>query len=137
MQRRRTPVDRMFDLMVAAPACTLDAARRLVPVVGLAVRDRLSTGPPEDHVESWTAEATRDEPDRQTSPEDEPATEPEAPTSPPSAALAIEDYDNLAARQVVDRLGGLEPDELRSIAEHERARRHRQTILRRIEQLLP
>ena len=57
--------------------------------------------------------------------------------TPAVDALAIADYDHLAARQVVDRLGGLDADELRAIADYERAHRHRQTILRRIDQLVP
>jgi len=53
-----------------------------------------------------------------------------------SDALGIPGYDSLSASQVVQRLGGLSPAELEAIRDHERAHRHRQTILNRVEQLL-
>jgi hypothetical protein len=137
MERRRTPLDRMVDLVIATPACTFDAARRLVPVVGHAVRTRLTTDPPPDHAALRPAddEPTVDGADDASTGVEEPEVLDADSVQVP--ALAIADYDNLAARQVVDRLDGLEPDELAAIAAHERANRHRQTILRRVEQLLP
>ena len=51
------------------------------------------------------------------------------------AALAIPDYDNLSASQVVPRLDGLTPDELEAVRRYERKHRHRKTILNRIGQL--
>jgi hypothetical protein len=50
--------------------------------------------------------------------------------------LAIPAYDTLSASQVVKRLTGLSRDELLEVADHERANRHRATILNRAEQLL-
>jgi len=50
-------------------------------------------------------------------------------------ALAIPDYDNLSASQVVPRLDGLMPDELEAVRRYERKHRHRKTILNRIAQL--
>jgi hypothetical protein len=50
--------------------------------------------------------------------------------------LAIPAYDTLSASQVVKRLAGLSRDELLEVADHERANRHRATILNRAEQLL-
>lgn len=50
-------------------------------------------------------------------------------------ALAIPDYDNLSASQVVPRLDGLTPDELEAVRRYERKHRHRKTILNRIAQL--
>ncbi len=50
--------------------------------------------------------------------------------------LGIPGYDSLSASQVVQRLGGLGPAELRHVREHELAGRHRRTILNRVDQLL-
>lgn len=52
-----------------------------------------------------------------------------------AADLAIPDYDNLSASQVVPRLDGLTPAELEAVGRYERAQRHRKTILNRIAQL--
>jgi hypothetical protein len=49
--------------------------------------------------------------------------------------LAIPDYDELSASQVVDRLEGLSAEELDSIRAYESAHRARNTILGKIEQL--
>lgn len=51
-------------------------------------------------------------------------------------ALAIEDYQSLAASQVVDRLPTLTRDELTAVRDFEDAHRGRRTILGRIDQLL-
>ncbi|MEQ8718186.1 MAG: hypothetical protein RIE08_11320 [Acidimicrobiales bacterium] len=56
-------------------------------------------------------------------------------TGPPSETLAIVDYDSLAAKQVVRRLSGLEPDELEDVRRYEASHRGRRTILGRIDQL--
>jgi hypothetical protein len=53
-----------------------------------------------------------------------------------AAALAIPNYDSLSAPQVVQRLDGLAPAELRDVRDHESAHRRRRTILHRVEQLL-
>ncbi len=58
-----------------------------------------------------------------------------APESAPAAALAIPDYDSLAASQVVPRLAGLAPAELDAVRGYEAAHRGRKTILNRIAQL--
>lgn len=59
----------------------------------------------------------------------------EAPV-PSEGDLAIQDYDSLAASQVVPRLATLGAEELRSVQAYEAATRHRQTILNRVAQLL-
>ncbi len=64
------------------------------------------------------------------------ATLPAEPAPEPETALAIPDYDNLSASQVVRRLDGLAPSELRAVARHETATRGRRTILHRVQQLL-
>jgi hypothetical protein len=52
-----------------------------------------------------------------------------------ATGLAITDYDELSASQVVDRLEGLPRHELEAIRDYERAHRARNTILGKIEQL--
>jgi hypothetical protein len=49
--------------------------------------------------------------------------------------LAIADYDDLSASQVVDRLDGLDRGDLDAIRTHEVAHRARATILGKIDQL--
>ena len=51
-------------------------------------------------------------------------------------ALAIPDYDSLAAAQVVQRLAGLSKDELEAISAYEATTRKRRTILSKTRQLL-
>ena len=71
------------------------------------------------------------------SPEPEPETAAAAPIPAPAESdLPIQDYDSLAASQVVPRLATLGPDELRAVQAYESATRHRQTILHRVAQLL-
>lgn len=52
-----------------------------------------------------------------------------------AASLAIPDYDGLSASQVVNRLAGLSPLELRSVQLYEAANRRRKTILSKVAQL--
>ena len=60
-----------------------------------------------------------------------------AATAPASAAdLPIREYDGLSASQVVSRLTGLAPDELRAVQTYEEASRGRRTVLLAIERLL-
>lgn len=60
----------------------------------------------------------------------------EAAPPPSESDLPIQDYDSLAASQVVPRLATLAPEELRAVQRYEQATRHRQTILHRVAQLL-
>lgn len=55
--------------------------------------------------------------------------------APTSDALAIVDYDSLAASQVVPRLAALKADQLENVRQYELAHRGRKTILGRIAQL--
>lgn len=50
-------------------------------------------------------------------------------------SLALTDYDHLSSAQVVAKLEGLNPAERSAIEAHERAGRHRRTILGKLEQL--
>lgn len=52
-----------------------------------------------------------------------------------AARLAIPDYDGLSASQVVSRLGGLAPAELRAVRSYEETHRGRKTILSKAAQL--
>jgi hypothetical protein len=54
---------------------------------------------------------------------------------PADPGLAIADYDDLSASQVVDRLEGLDPGDLDAIRRHEVAHRARATIIGKIDQL--
>jgi hypothetical protein len=71
-----------------------------------------------------------------------PAEAPHATWSAPDAddaatlGAALADYDTLSASQVVRRLDGLGPEELRAVQRYESATRHRRTILNRASQLL-
>ncbi len=55
--------------------------------------------------------------------------------TPEVASLAIPDYDNLSASQVVPRLGGLSGTELEAVRHYEANKRGRKTILNKIAQL--
>jgi hypothetical protein len=58
-----------------------------------------------------------------------------APSAPPAPELAIPEYDQLSASQVVERLEGLSAGELAAVREYELAHRGRNTILGKITQL--
>lgn len=64
--------------------------------------------------------------------------EPDADTTPSPGAteLAIDEYESLAASQVVARLPSLTPDELDAVRRFEADHRGRRTVLGRIDQLL-
>ena len=82
---------------------------------------------------------TPEAPDRAEAPpvgEDHLWTPDEGPEPLDSSHLAVPGYDTLSASQVIARLEGLTPEELRDVAAHERAGRGRRTILNRIDQLL-
>lgn len=60
----------------------------------------------------------------------------ETPDAPGAATLPIEDYESLAASQVVTRLAALTPEGLVEVREFESAHRGRRTIIGKIDQLL-
>jgi hypothetical protein len=65
------------------------------------------------------------------------ATKARRPAAAASAAdLPIQEYDGLSASQVVSRLSGLTPEELRAIRSYEQASRGRRTVLVAIDRLL-
>ena len=63
------------------------------------------------------------------------AAAPTARSGPGAAALAIPEYDSLAASQVLPRLQGLTTEELEAVRSYEAGHRGRRTILGRIAQL--
>ena len=65
-----------------------------------------------------------------------PDASPAEPAAPAAAQLPIEEYQSLAASQVVARLANLDPAELREVRRFEVAHRARRTVLGRIDQLL-
>ena len=54
---------------------------------------------------------------------------------PTEDELPVQDYDSLAASQVVPRLSALSDPELAAVEDYERAHRNRQTILNKVKQL--
>lgn len=135
MGGRRAPIDRLVDLAVAVPTCTLVAARRAIPLaarvgtlgtarligrVSEAVNERRHHDEIEDVVADAVAESVAE-------------AAPVAPVETISAdELPIDGYDDLAARQVVDRLDDLDPDDLGRIETYEREHRNRSTVLGKI-----
>ncbi|MEO6653918.1 MAG: hypothetical protein ABIP17_14820 [Ilumatobacteraceae bacterium] len=134
----RAPLDRLVDLAVAVPTCTLAAARRAVPLaarigavgsvrlverVSAAVHD-LRGG--DDDIEIAAAVSEVDDMVEAT---------PSEPESVPAADLPIEGYDDLAARQVVDRLSTMDRADLARIEIYEREHRNRSTVLGKISML--
>ena len=136
MGTRRAPLDRLVDLAVAVPTCTLVAARRAVPLaarigtlgtarligrVSEAVHERRQ----DPQIDELLSEAIDDAAERDIEDED--------PIETISVdELPIDGYDDLAARQVVDRLDDLDPADLGRIETYEREHRNRSTVLGKI-----
>ncbi|NNE12521.1 MAG: hypothetical protein HKN41_09805 [Ilumatobacter sp.] len=138
MAARRDPIDRIVDLAIAVPACTLVAARRAVP---LAARlgalgtarfvERVSTAVHELRESDSPADALVEE----AAVPDTPVSATESAESVGADELPIEGYDDLAARQVVDRLAALDLADLARVEVYEREHRNRSTVLGKISQL--
>lgn len=92
-----------------------------------------------DRVESLTAPAPSSNPSPPTRPEPplEPIDERAAAGhgTPDADELALVDYDELPASNIVAKLAALEPGEREQIAAYERAGRNRRTVLGKIAQL--
>ncbi len=136
MGGRRSPIDRLVDLAVAVPTCTLVAARRAVP---LAARiGTLGTARLIGRVSDAVHERRRDEQvdEMMSDALDEVVDEDDGERQPVETIsadeLPIDGYDDLAARQVVDRLTGLERADLARIETYEREHRNRSTVLGKI-----
>jgi hypothetical protein len=139
MGTRRAPLDRLVDLAVAVPTCTFVAATRAVPIaarvgtLGTArligrVSDAVHDLRHGDEIEAMHADLP-DGPDGDESRDD---------VRPTIAVdeLAIAGYDDLAARQVVDRLSGLDRADLARVETYEREHRNRSTVLGKISMLI-
>ena len=137
MAGRRAPIDRLFDLAVAVPTCTMVAAARAVPIAARV--GTVGTARVVGRISEAVHEARHpDENDEAAAPVGLESTveSPSAETSDVVAdELPIEGYDDLAARQVVDRLGDLEPVELVTVEAYERSHRNRSTVLGKIAML--
>ncbi len=139
MGERRAPLDRLVDLAVAVPTCSLVAARHALPLaarVGTVGTARIVARLSEAVHESRRAETLADESAAtaqvvSTEPDDGPADVEPAETIS-ADELPIEGYDDLAARQVVDRLGTLDRADLARIEVYEREHRNRSTVLGKI-----
>jgi len=139
MGARRAPLDRLVDLAVAVPTCTLVAARRAVPLVArigtlgtVRVIERVSEAVSERRVDDEIDEAPA-EVDACVAATD--SGDLEAAETISVAELPIDGYDDLAARQVVDRLEALELADLARIEIYEREHRNRSTVLGKISML--
>lgn len=106
-----------------------EAEKRLVTVAAQAdaVLSEFGLRPDERAADGLHPVGEADQPD--------PAPVRQAQSGPAGAALAIADYDSLAASQVIPRLAGLEPEELAAVGRYETAHRHRKTILGKIAQI--
>jgi len=150
MPARRRPVDRVIDVMVAVPVSIVAAARELMPFDTSRVEHAVARNLDvivrygrRGATASRLAGVGRSGADEPQTPASDPRHSPQRvtptvdPTVPddPVTVLPIDGYDQLSARQIVDRLTSLSEHELEVIARHERAGRRRQTILHRIAQL--
>lgn len=127
------------------------AARHLVsrlPCLGMLAPPERPTEVPAHESVPVTVVSVLDEPDADEVADSSADTIPDVvPDAAPGAALVaepvpaesdlpVQDYDALAASQVVPRLATLSVDELDAVRRYERAHRNRQTILNRVAQLL-
>jgi hypothetical protein len=128
-------------LAAAVPRCVRRSAARVTPLaeplrlvrslVDLVVRAGVASPDAADPVVSPPADPPRREPAADPA---DPAAHPARPEA--DVHLPIEDYESLAASQVVDRLPTLTRDELEQVRAFEATHRGRRTILGRIDQLL-
>lgn len=136
MSGRRAPIGRIVDLAVAVPTCTLVAARRAVPLVARV--GTLGTARVVERVSEAVHELRQDDgPSVPASALPAPVHRPEPPPAETisSEELPIEGYDDLAARQVVARLGSLDRADLARVEIYEREHRNRSTVLGKISML--
>lgn len=148
MTGRRAPVERLVDLAVAIPVSVAVAARQLVPFGVTRLERRIARDL--TLLQRYARRGTPASPTAGEPSEAPPARAAHAvsvvPAVPDEIALAaldvdvdidlpIDGYDQLSARQIVDRLPSLTVDELAAVEAHERGRRRRQTVLARIAQL--
>jgi len=146
-QQRRTVGDQLGQARTVGATATESTAPQLLRIVAEGLdRVRETAEGAIGAISGWAGETVSWAPDvaapaGDTSPEAAPTSdtvgspEPEAAQGIDAGALAITDYDELSASQVVDRLEGLSPSDLVAIRDYEQATRARATILGKIEQL--
>ena len=158
MAAGRDPVDRVIDLVIAVPVSIVAAARQLMPVRVTRLEHRVARDL--ERIVRYAKRAAPSMPRRSggaapstATIEHDAARAGRADTGPaavdareigeasaiavevPALELPIEGYDQLSARQIVDRLGALTGPELALVEQHEQQHRRRQTVLLRIAQL--
>lgn len=143
-QRRRAVGDQIDQMRAMGESAAVDGGPEVLRIVstGLAnLRERA-----EEALGALTAavnEASQSAEPAPREPSEEREESPLAPVPEPRAAssigsgpdLAIPDYDDLSASQVVERLDGLAFSELEAIRTYEAAHRARNTILGKIDQI--
>jgi hypothetical protein len=157
-QQRRTVGDQLGQARNVGASATDSTAPQLLRLVAEGIeRVRETAEGAFGTISGWTGESVSWSPDASDAPEaqdtpmtedapmagDAPMAEDAGPAEPSGGTggaaaadtLAIADYDELSASQVVDRLEGLAPGDLAAIRDYERASRARATILGKIEQL--
>jgi hypothetical protein len=150
MSGRRAPIERLVDMAVAVPVAVAVAARQLVPIGVTRLERRIARdlmllqryarrGSPAvaPAPDTTAVDTALDSAARATTSLDVVDVVRVVDVAEPAvgADLPIDGYDQLSARQIVDRLPSLSADELAIIEAHERTRRRRQTVLARIAQL--
>ena len=146
-QQRRTVGGQLGQARTVGATATDNTAPQLLRIVADGLdRVRETAEGAIGTISSWAGESVSRAPGEgtptgDTAPEAAPTTdavtsaEPEVAQGIDASALAITDYDELSASQVVDRLEGLSPSDLAAIRDYEQATRARATILGKIEQL--
>lgn len=141
---RRAPVERLVEFAVAIPVSVATAARQLVPVGVTRLERRIAR---DLALIQRYARRSGSSPIIDAVPPVAAVDAPAIVAEPPPVGaldaqdhdgdvhLAIDGYDQLSARQIVDRLPSLTADELAAVDAYERSHRRRQTVLARIAQL--
>jgi hypothetical protein len=139
MADRRAPIGRLVDLAVAVPTCALVAGRRAIPLaarIGTLGTARVIARVSEAVHELRSADATAPVPAAGVTASPRTTRSPSTPSvGVDRDDLPIDGYDDLAARQVVDRLASLAPAELAVIDAYERTHRNRSTVRGKISTL--
>jgi hypothetical protein len=141
VRRAPQPIELFLDLFVYAPVGFLVEAPRLVPELVETGRQRLEAaaalGRMAVHVGSrrLTGRAGAGQSTRPPVVASPARADPTAVAPDPEADLPIAGYDQLAASQVVARLGDLDVDDLAVVERYELAHRGRRTILSKVAQL--
>jgi len=121
-------VDQALDAFVYAPLGLLLEARDLIPKMADRGRGQVALV----RLAGKVAQ-NRSRPPQADQPP--PPTDPAVGSGSAASSLAIQDYDDLSAPQLLPKLASLGPAELESVLVHERSHRARATVLNKIHQL--